>query len=140
MAGVNKVILIGNVGKDPEVKILENGIRVANFPLATTEIYKKDGNRQEQTEWHNIVVWRGLAEVTEKIVRKGATLFIEGKLRSRTWEDKDKIKRYSVEIVADNLTLLSGRKDDSFNHSEEPNHHSQTDTAGLSTKDYQEDI
>ena len=93
MAGVNKVILIGNVGKDPEVKVLENGVRVANFPLATTEIYKKDGNRLEQTEWHNIVLWRGLAEVTEKIVKKGATVYIEGKLRSRTWEDKDKVKR-----------------------------------------------
>ncbi len=116
MAGVNKVILIGNVGKDPEVKVLENGVRVANFPLATTEIYKKDGNRLEQTEWHNIVLWRGLAEVTEKIVRKGATVYIEGKLRSRTWEDKDHVKRYSVEVVADTLTVLSGRRDDSPGH------------------------
>jgi single-strand DNA-binding protein len=116
MAGVNKVILIGNVGKDPEVKVLENGVRVANFPLATTEIYKKDGNRLEQTEWHNIVLWRGLAEVTEKIVRKGATVYIEGKLRSRTWEDKDHVKRYSVEVVADTLTVLSGRRDDSSGH------------------------
>jgi single-strand DNA-binding protein len=115
MAGVNKVILIGNVGKDPEIKVLENGVRVANFPLATTEIYKKDGNRFEQTEWHNIVLWRGLAEVSEKIVRKGALVYIEGKLRSRTWEDKDKIKRYSVEIVADTLTVLTGRRDDASN-------------------------
>ncbi len=119
MAGVNKVILIGNVGKDPEVKVLENGVRVANFPLATTEIYKKDGNRLEQTEWHNIVLWRGLAEVTEKIVKKGATVYIEGKLRSRTWEDKDKVKRYSVEVVADTLTLLAGRRDDFHHHSAE---------------------
>jgi single-strand DNA-binding protein len=112
MAGVNKVILVGNVGKDPEVKVLENGVRVANFPLATTEIYKKEGNRFEQTEWHNIVLWRGLAEVAEKIVKKGATLYIEGKLRSRTWEDKDKVKRYFVEIVADTLTVINGRRDD----------------------------
>lgn len=118
MAGVNKVILIGNVGKDPEVKVLDNGVRVANFPLATTEIYKKDGQRVEQTEWHNIVLWRGLAEVTEKIVRKGATLYIEGKLRSRTWEDKDKIKRFAVEVVADTLTLLSSRRDD--HHHDDP--------------------
>jgi single-strand DNA-binding protein len=116
MAGVNKVILIGNVGKDPEVKVLENGVRVANFPLATTEIYKKEGNRLEQTEWHNIVLWRGLAEVTEKIVRKGATVYIEGKLRSRTWEDKDHVKRYSVEVVADTLTVLSGRRDEPSGH------------------------
>jgi single-strand DNA-binding protein len=116
MAGINKVILIGNVGKDPEVKVLDNGVRVANFPLATTEYYKKDGVRHEQTEWHHIVLWRGLAEVAEKIVRKGATLYVEGKLRSRSWEDKDKIKRYSVEIVADNLSLLSARKDETPNH------------------------
>jgi single-strand DNA-binding protein len=112
MAGVNKVILIGNVGKDPEVKVLENGVRVANFPLATTEIYKKEGQRQEQTEWHNVVLWRGLAEVTEKIVKKGSTVYLEGKLRSRSWEDKDKVKRYSVEIVADTLTVLNGRRED----------------------------
>ena len=116
MAGVNKVILIGNVGKDPEVKVLENGIRVANFPLATTEIYKKDGNRFEQTEWHNIVLWRGLAEVAEKIVKKGATIYLEGKLRSRTWEDKEKGKRYFVEIVADTLTVISGKRDDNNDH------------------------
>jgi len=133
MAGVNKVILIGNVGKDPEVKVLDNGVRVANFPLATTEIYKKDGVRHEQTEWHNIVLWRGLAEVTEKIVKKGATVYIEGKLRSRTWEDKDKIKRYSVEVVADTLTLLSGRKDD-------PAAGSHDDTLTISEKDSHHDI
>ena len=115
MAGINKVILIGNVGKDPEIKVLDNGVRVANFPLSTKEIYKKYGNRFEQTEWHNIVLWRGLAEVSEKIVKKGALVYIEGKLRSRTWEDKDKIKRYSVEVVADTLTLLSGRKEESGN-------------------------
>jgi single-strand DNA-binding protein len=115
MAGVNKVILIGNVGKDPEVKVLDNGVRVANFPLATTEIYKKDGARQEQTEWHNVVLWRGLAEVAEKIVKKGASVYLEGKLRSRSWEDKDKIKRYSVEIVADTLTVLSGRREENSN-------------------------
>lgn len=118
MAGVNKVILIGNVGKDPEVKVLDNGVHVANFPLATTEVYKKDGHRTEQTEWHNIVLWRGLAEVTEKIVRKGATVYIEGKLKSRTWEDKDKIKRYSVEIVADVLTMLSSKREDAEDYSE----------------------
>jgi single-strand DNA-binding protein len=116
MAGVNKVILIGNVGKDPEIKVLDNGVRVANFPLATTETYKKDGNRFEQTEWHNIVLWRRLAEVSEKIVRKGALIYIEGKLRSRTWEDKDKTKRYSVEVVADTLTVLSGKRDQTSNH------------------------
>ncbi len=112
MTGVNKVILVGNVGKEPEVKVLENGVYVANFPLATTEYYKKDGTRHEQTEWHNIVVWRGLAEVTEKIVHKGASVYIEGKLRYRNWEDKDKIKRFSVEIVADVLNVIASRRED----------------------------
>lgn len=116
MAGVNKVILIGNVGKDPEIRNLENGVKVANFPLATTEIYKKDGNRMEQTEWHSIVLWRGLAEVAEKIVKKGSQIYIEGKLRTRSWEDKDKIKRYSTEIVAEVLTMLGQKKEDHQNH------------------------
>jgi single-strand DNA-binding protein len=124
MTGVNKVILIGNVGKDPDIKVLENGVHVANFPLATTESYKKDGAKIEQTEWHNIVVWRGLAEVTEKIVRKGSLLYIEGKLRTRSWEDKDKIKRYTVEIVADTLTVLSGKRDDSDHHHDFDEHYS----------------
>ena len=90
MAGVNKVILVGNLGKDPEVRHLEGGAAVANFPLATTETYKdKNGNRNEQTEWHNIVVWRGLAEVAEKYLKKGMTIYIEGKLRTRSWDDKE---------------------------------------------------
>lgn len=112
MAGLNKVMLIGNVGKDPEVKYLEGGVAVAKFPLATSESYKdKTGNRVEQTEWHNIVMWRGLAEVAEKYVKKGTQLFVEGKIRSRQYEDKDKNKKYFTEIVVDNFTLL-GRKDD----------------------------
>jgi single-strand DNA-binding protein len=116
MAGVNKVILVGNLGKDPEIRYLDGNIARVSFSLATTDFYKdKAGNRIEQTEWHNIVLWRGLAEVSEKIVRKGALVYIEGKLRSRSWEDKDKIKRYSVEIVADTLTVLTGRRDDASN-------------------------
>lgn len=112
MAGINKVILIGNVGKDPEIRNLENGVKVANFPLATTEVYKKDGNRMEQTEWHSVVLWRGLAEVAEKIVRKGSQIYIEGKLRTRSWEDKDKVKRYSTEVVVDVLTMLGSKRED----------------------------
>ncbi len=112
MAGVNKVFLIGNLGKDPEVRRLENGTTVANFPLATTEYYKdKSGNRQEQTEWHNIVVWRALAEVAEKYLRKGSMVFIEGKIRTRKWEDKEKNTRYTTEIVCDNFTMLSRKSD-----------------------------
>lgn len=113
MAGVNKVILVGNLGKDPEVRYLDGGVAVANFPLATTESYKdrSSGNRIDQTEWHNIVLWRGLAEVTEKYLKKGSQVYIEGKIRSRSWDDKDGIKRYTTEIVADNMTMLGGRKE-----------------------------
>lgn len=113
MIGVNKVILLGNVGKDPEIQHLEGGVSVARFPVATTESYKdKNGNKIDQTEWHNIVAWRGLADVTEKIVHKGSQLYIEGRLRTRQWEDKEKNKRYTTEIVADVITVTGGRKTD----------------------------
>ncbi len=109
MAGsVNKVILIGNLGKDPEVRHLENGATVANFPMATSESYKdkNSGERITQTEWHNIVVWRGLADVAEKYLKKGSSIYVEGKLKTRNWEDKEGNTRYTTEIVADNLTML----------------------------------
>lgn len=112
MAGVNKVILVGNLGKDPEVRHLENGASVANFSIATTETYKDrtTGERVDQTEWHNIVLWRGLAEVAEKYLKKGSQVFIEGKLRTRSWE-KDGITRYTTEVVGDNMTMLGGKGD-----------------------------
>jgi single-strand DNA-binding protein len=111
MAGVNKVILIGNLGKDPEVRHLEGGATVAKFPLATTEAFKdKSGQRVEQTEWHNIVLWRGLAEVAEKFLKKGMTIYVEGKLRTRSWDDKEGHKHYTTEVVADNFTILSKRE------------------------------
>ena len=112
MAGVNKVILVGNLGRDPEVRYLEGGTAVANFSLATSETYKdKQGRRVEHTEWHNIVVWRGLAEVAEKYLKKGMQVYVEGKLRTRSWDDKDGNKKYTTEIVADSMTILT-RKDD----------------------------
>ena len=111
MAGVNKVILIGNLGKDPEVRYLDSGVAVANFSLATTESYKnKEGERVSQTEWHNVVLWRGLAEVAEKWLKKGSSVYIEGKIRNRKWEDKEGNTRYNTEILADNMTML-GKKD-----------------------------
>jgi len=116
MAGVNKVILVGNLGKDPEVKYLDNGVAVANFSLATTEKYKnKEGEKVSQTEWHNIVLWRGLAEVAEKYLKKGASVYIEGKIKTRKWEDKDGNTRYNTEILADNMTMLGGKKDSQEN-------------------------
>ncbi|ADQ81048.1 single-strand binding protein [Paludibacter propionicigenes WB4] len=111
---VNKVILVGNVGKDPEVRYLEKNLAVANFTLATTERgYTTQSGIQvpERTEWHNIVAWRGLAELSEKYIRKGSQLYIEGKIQTRSWE-KDGIKRYTTEIFADTIQLL-GKKPES---------------------------
>ena len=115
MAGsVNKVILIGNLGKDPEIRYLESGVPIANFSLATSESYvdKSTGERRSQTEWHNIVLWRGLAEVAEKFLKKGQKVYIEGKLRTRNWNDKEGNTRYTTEIVADNMTMLSPRSEE----------------------------
>ena len=110
MSGLNKVMLIGNLGKDPEYRHMEGGVMTARFPLATSEYFKnKDGSKDERTEWHRIIMWRGLAEAAEKInLRKGQQVFIEGKIRYRTWE-KDGVKKYDTEIVAENMTLLSRR-------------------------------
>jgi single-strand DNA-binding protein len=109
---VNKVILVGNVGKDPEVRHLDTGVAVANFPLATSESYTaKNGERVTTTEWHNIVLWRGLAEVAEKYVTKGRQLYIEGKIRTRTYDDKDGNKRYMTEIYADSMQMLGTKAD-----------------------------
>jgi single-strand DNA-binding protein len=114
MAGVNKVILVGNLGKDPEVKYLEGGIAIAKFSLATTETIKdRNGNKQEQTEWHNIVLWRGLAEIAEKYLRKGQTVYLEGKIRSRSYDDKDGNKRYITEIVGENMQMIGRRPEGS---------------------------
>jgi single-strand DNA-binding protein len=111
MSGVNKVILVGHLGKDPEARMLEGGVSVVSFPLATSESFNKDGRKVEQTEWHNIVMWRGLADVAAKFLQKGKLVYIEGKLRTRSFEDKEGIKKYTTEVVAENFTLL-GRKTD----------------------------
>lgn len=106
---INKVILVGHVGKDPEVKHLENGTSYARFTLATSESYKgKDGNKVTNTEWHNIVVWRGLADVAEKYVKKGNKLYIEGKISSRTYE-QDGATKYFYEIVGNNFQMLDSK-------------------------------
>ena len=109
---VHKVILIGNVGADPEVRYLDGGVAVANLRLATTERYKnKNGENVDQTEWHNIVLWRGLAEIVEKYVKKGMRLYIEGRIRTRSWDDQNGNKRYTTEIYADNMQMLSSRQE-----------------------------
>lgn len=109
MAGVNKVILIGNLGIDPEVRTLESGVKVCRLSLATSESYtNKEGNRVEQTEWHSVTLWRQLAEIAEKYLTKGNKVYIEGKLRTRSYKDKDGVEKYSTEIVADNMQMLGG--------------------------------
>ncbi len=111
MSGVNKVILVGRLGKDPEVRSLENGATVANFTIATSETYKDKttGDRKEITEWHNIVLWRGLADIAAKYLHKGDMVYIEGKLRTRSWE-KEGVTRYTTEVVGDNMTMLSTQR------------------------------
>lgn len=110
---VNKVILVGNVGIDPEVRTLEGGAKVARVRLATTErLYDRASNEtKEHTEWHTITLWRGLADVVDRYVRKGTQLYIEGRLRTREWMDKDNNKRYTTEILADTMNLLGRRSD-----------------------------
>ena len=116
MSGINKVILVGNLGKDPEVRYLEGGTAVAKFPLATSETYKnKEGQKVDSTEWHNIVMWRGLAEIAEKFLKKGSLVYIEGKIRTRAYDDKEGNKRYATEIIADSMTML-GRRSDETSH------------------------
>ena len=107
MGSLNKATLIGNLGKDPEVRAIPSGAKVANFSIATTDSYTgKDGQKVEKTEWHNIVMWRGLAEVAEKYLKKGSQVYIEGRLQTRSWDDQNGQKRYTTEIVADNMVML----------------------------------
>lgn len=131
MSGINKVILVGHLGKDPEVRHLEGGVTVASFPLATSETFNKDGKRVEQTEWHNIVLWRGLAEVASKYLQKGKLVYIEGKLRTRSFEDKERVKKYVTEVVAENFTML-GRKSDF----EAPSNGQESNTTTKTEDDY----
>ena len=114
MGGVNKVILLGHLGKDPDIRHLEGGVTVASFSIATSENFrdKNSGEKREQTEWHNIVMWRNLAESVEKSeLKKGDRVYLEGKIRTRQWQDKEGNKRTSVEIVADTFTIITRKKD-----------------------------
>lgn len=114
MRGVNRVMLIGNLGKDPDVQYLEGNIGVAKFPLATTETFKdRSGKLISQTEWHTVVLWRGLAELAQKYLHKGSLVYIEGRLRTRSWEDKEGNRKFATEVVGDNLIMLDKRTDGS---------------------------
>lgn len=135
---VNKVILVGNVGKDPEVRYIDTNVPVARFPFATSETYRsRDGEKITTTEWHNVVLWRGLAEVTEKFVKKGSQLFIEGKIRTRSYDDRDGNKRYITEIIADNMQMLGRRPDNKSSDSEgSDSSNSNTDEGSASKEDH----
>lgn len=110
MASVNKVIVLGNLGKDPDLRHLPNGDAVCNFSLATTESWKdKEGNKQDKTEWHNVVIFRKLAEIAGEYLKKGRPVYIEGRLQTRKWQDKDGKDRYTTEIVADQMQMLGSR-------------------------------
>lgn len=112
MRGVNRVMLIGNLGKNPDIQVLEGNIAVAKFPLATTETFKdRTGKLISQTEWHTVVLWRGLAELAQKYLHKGSLVYIEGRLRTRNWDDKDGNRKFATEVVGDNLIMLDKRTD-----------------------------
>ncbi len=131
---VNKVILVGNVGKDPEVRHLDSGVAVANFPLATSESYTaKNGDRVTSTEWHNIVLWRKLAEVAEKYVTKGRQLYIEGRIQTRSFDDKEGNKRYITEVVGNVMQMLGSPPGDNQNNRNESKNESSSGGSG----DYQ---
>jgi single-strand DNA-binding protein len=111
---INKVILVGRVGKDPELRHLDNNLSIARFTLATNETYKnKSGEKVTNTEWHNLIVWRAQAEFAGKYVKKGALIYVEGKIRSRSWDDKDGNKRYTTEIEVETIQLLGSKSEDS---------------------------
>ena len=112
MAGVNKVILVGHLGKDPEVRTIDSGVKVARFSIATTESYKdkNGGERKDVTEWHNIVCWRNLADIAERYLTKGKLIYLEGKLQTRSWEDNG-AKRYATEVLANDFKMLGAKGD-----------------------------
>ena len=112
MAGVNKVILLGNLGKDPVVRSLESGAKVASFSIATSRTYKgQDGKAIDETEWHNVSLWGNLADLAEKYLTKGRQVYIEGRLRTRQYEDKEGVKKYTTEIIGENMTFVGNKPD-----------------------------
>ena len=140
MASVNKVILIGNLGKDPELKFLQSGQPVANFPIATSEKWKdkSTGETKEQTEWHNIIMFGKLAEIAGQYLKKGSSVFVEGRLQTRKWQDKDGQERYTTEIIANEMKMLGGRGDQSGSQpAQQPRSQSNQDARNKATFDAQ---
>lgn len=143
MAGsLNKVMLIGNLGKDPELKTFEGGNSLARFPLATSETYtnRQTNEKVTQTEWHTVVLRRGLAEVAEKYLHKGDKVFIEGKIKTRSWEDASGERKYATEIHGDNMTMLSGRRDDDNNAGGNTTYQAPAASPSLAKEDDDDDL
>src|SRR5262249_49525352 len=133
MRGVNRVMLIGNLGKDPDVQYLEGNIAVAKFSLATTETFKdRAGKLVSQTEWHTVVLWRGLAELAQKYLHKSSLVYIEGRLRTRSWDDKEGNRKFATEVVGDNLIMLDKRMDSSGSAAATDTSSSSTESMGSS--------
>jgi single-strand DNA-binding protein len=130
MSGVNKVILLGFLGADPECRTLDSGKMVANFSLATTETYKKDGEKQSVTEWHRVCLFGAPAEIAQKYLKKGQLVYIEGKLKTRSWE-KDGVTKYTTEIIGDRLQMIGGAPSNNSSNNEEPALSSAEDNGGL---------
>ena len=125
---LNKVMLIGNVGKDPDVNFTPSGVKVAQFRMATSETWKdKDGAIQEHTDWHTVVAWRGLADIVERLIHRGSRIYVEGKIQTRTYDDKEGQKRYVTEIVADNILLLDPKRSESTSNGEAEHSESSSD-------------
>lgn len=139
---INKVILVGNAGKDPEIRYLENGTPVCTIPIATSEYYtNKNGEKITNTEWHNVVLWRGLAEIAQKYVKKGTQVYIEGKIRTRSWDDKEGNKKYATEIVADNMQLLGRRPDEAGSAPQHQDNKATTETDSfIASSDVADDL
>jgi single-strand DNA-binding protein len=125
MSGINKVILVGHLGGDPELRKLPGDVSVTSFSLATSEMIKKNGVKVEQTDWHQIIMWRTLADVAVRLLKKGKLVFVEGKLKTRAYEDKDGVHRYTTEVVAENFTLLGRPSDFEERVQNSGSHHSE---------------
>ncbi len=126
---VNKAILVGRVGKEPETKHLEGGTTLCKFPLATNEVYTKNGEKVENTEWHNIILWRRLAEIADEYVKKGDLLYIEGRIRTRSYDDQQGVKKYFTEIIGDNLQMLGKKQNDNNDAGAPPSNSGNTESA-----------
>lgn len=132
MASVNKVILVGNLGKDPEIKVTANSQHVASFSLATAEKFTdKNGEKHEKTEWHNVVLWGKLAELAGQYLKKGSSVYLEGRIETRSWDDKDGVKKYRTEIIGNSIQFLGGKVEQKSQPEPEQNHINLEDSQDL---------